>query len=141
MGLLCAEQNAGNLNKCVVRHSGTPVRRTKRRKSQDMHFQKFWDSCAQNRTSKISKTCTFRNSSNRNKLRCLGQNLFGWDTPFWRPRFEPKSSQIHPRGLFWTALGAFLLLQTRRRNSLCDFTFSHMFIAISPVEAKFPSSF
>ena len=34
------------------------TRRTKRRKSQKMHFQKFRDSCAQNRTSKYH-TCTF----------------------------------------------------------------------------------
>ena len=32
------------------------VRRTKRRKSQQLHFQKFWDSCAQNKKSEISKT-------------------------------------------------------------------------------------
>ena len=38
------------------------------------------------------------------QLRCLGQNLFGWDAPPWGPRFEPKSSQIHPRALLWTAL-------------------------------------
>ena len=64
-------------------------------------LQEFWDSCALNKRSHISnnalakflgllcaeqnvgilKTCTFRNSSNQNKLRCLGQNLFGWDTP------------------------------------------------------------
>ena len=54
MGLLCAEQHVGNLKKCTFRNSGTPVRRTKRRTSQDMHFQEFWDSCAQNKTSEIS---------------------------------------------------------------------------------------
>ena len=32
-----------------------PVRRRKRRKSQKMHFQEFWDSCAQNKTSESSK--------------------------------------------------------------------------------------
>ena len=91
-GLLCAEQDVGNLKKWTFRNFGTPVRRTKRRTSQTMHFQNFWDSCAQNRTSEISKTCTFRNSSDQNKLRCLGQNLFGWDTPSG----DHVLSQHHP---------------------------------------------
>ena len=76
LGLLCAEQNVGNLKHCTFRNSGTPVRRTKRRKSQrngrssilgllcaeqdvgnrkKMHFQDFWDSCAKNKTSEISE--------------------------------------------------------------------------------------
>ena len=54
MGLLCAEQDVGNLNKCIFNNYGTPGRRTKRRKSQKMHFQEFWDSCAQNKTSETS---------------------------------------------------------------------------------------
>ena len=55
MGLLCAEQNIENLNnKDMFRNVGTPVRRTKRRKSQQMDVQKLWDSCAQNKTSEIS---------------------------------------------------------------------------------------
>ena len=82
LALLCAEQNVGNLNECTFRNSGTPLRRTRRRKSQKMRFQEFWDSCAQNKTSEISKhalsgimgllcaeqdlgnfkKCTFRNS-------------------------------------------------------------------------------
>ena len=33
LGLLCAEQNVGNLKQMTVRNSGTPVRRTKRRKA------------------------------------------------------------------------------------------------------------
>ena len=55
--LLCAEQHVGNLKKkYTFRKSGTPVRRTKRRKSQKkIHFQVIWDSCAQNKTSEISK--------------------------------------------------------------------------------------
>ena len=36
-------------------NSGTPVRRTRRRKSQKMNFQEFWDSWAQNKTSEISE--------------------------------------------------------------------------------------
>ena len=31
------------------------MRRTKRRTSAKIHFQEFWDSCAQNKTSEISK--------------------------------------------------------------------------------------
>ena len=30
------------------------MRGTERRKSQKLHFQEFWDSCAQNKTSEIS---------------------------------------------------------------------------------------
>ena len=42
LGLLCAEQDVGNLNlNCTFRSSRTPVRRTRRRKSQKMHFQNF----------------------------------------------------------------------------------------------------
>ena len=76
MGLtLCAEQHVGNLKRCTFKNSGTPVHRTrrrisqhwtfknsgtpvcrtKRRKSQQMHFQELWDSCAQNKTSEISR--------------------------------------------------------------------------------------
>ena len=55
LGLLCAEQDVGNLKKCTFRNSGTPVRRTKLQKSQKMNCQEFWDSCAQNKTSEISK--------------------------------------------------------------------------------------
>ena len=61
MGFLRAEQNVRNLNKCTFRYSGTPVRRTRRRKYQTHTL--------------------FRNSSKQNKLRCLRQNLFGWDPP------------------------------------------------------------
>ena len=43
------------LKKRTFSISGTPVRRTKRRKSQKMDFQEFWDSCAQNKTSEIPK--------------------------------------------------------------------------------------
>ena len=56
LGLLCAEQEVGNLKKCTFSNYGTPVGRTRRRKSQkQMHCQEFWDSCAQNKTSEISK--------------------------------------------------------------------------------------
>ena len=56
LGLLRAEQDVGNLKKkCIFRNGGTPGRRTRRRKSQKMHAQEFWDSCAQNITSRISK--------------------------------------------------------------------------------------
>ena len=56
MGLLCAEQNVGNLQHLALRNSGTPMRRTKGQKYQNMHFQKFRDSCAQNNTSKYQKS-------------------------------------------------------------------------------------
>ena len=61
MGLLSAEQHVGNLKHCTVRNSGTPVRRTRRRTSRKMHFQEFWESCVQNKTSEIRKR-TFKNS-------------------------------------------------------------------------------
>ena len=75
-GLLCAEQNVGHINKCTFRISGTPVRRTNLGNlnknarlgimgllcaEQDVgnlkitHFQETQDSCAQNKTSEISK--------------------------------------------------------------------------------------
>ena len=54
LGLLCAEQNVGTLKHCTFIIFGTPVRRTKRRKSQNMNFQKLWDSGSQNKTSYIS---------------------------------------------------------------------------------------
>ena len=53
LGLFCAEKNVVNLNKCTFMNSGTPVCRTKRQKYQTMHYQEFWDSCAQNNTSQI----------------------------------------------------------------------------------------
>ena len=40
--------------KCTFIIIGTPVRRTKRQTYQQLHFQKFWDSCAENKTSDIS---------------------------------------------------------------------------------------
>ena len=54
LGLLCAGQNVGNRKHCSFSNYGTPARRTTRQKSQKMHFQEFWDSCAQNKTSEIS---------------------------------------------------------------------------------------
>ena len=41
MGLLCAEQNVETLKTLPFKNSGTPVRRTKRRKSQRHDFQEF----------------------------------------------------------------------------------------------------
>ena len=56
MGLLCAEQDVGNLKKNVLPGSlGLTVRRTKRQKYRKTDFQEFWDSCAQNKASEISK--------------------------------------------------------------------------------------
>ena len=62
LGLLCVEQDVGNINKWTFRNSGTPGRRPRRRKSKKINFQEFWDSCAQNYTSEFSTTCSFRNS-------------------------------------------------------------------------------
>ena len=39
LGLLCAEQDVGNLKNCTVRHSGTPVRRTRRRNLKKRTFR------------------------------------------------------------------------------------------------------
>ena len=44
-----------NSTECTFRISGTPVRRTRRQKYQKLHLQEVWDSCAQKRTSEISK--------------------------------------------------------------------------------------
>ena len=54
MGLPSAEHNVGNLNKWTFIIYGTPARRTARRISRTMHFQNFWDSGSQNKTSGIS---------------------------------------------------------------------------------------
>ena len=71
MGLLCAEQDVGNLKQWTFRNFGTPVRRTRRRKSQKNDFQDFWDSCEQNRTSEISKYALSRILG----LLCAEQNV------------------------------------------------------------------
>ena len=55
LGLLCAEEDVGNLRKCTFKNSGTPARRTHRRTSKKMTFQEYWDSSPQNKTSEISK--------------------------------------------------------------------------------------
>ena len=74
--LLCAEQDVGNLKKCTFRNSGTPVRRTRGRKSQQMHLREFWDSCAQNKTSEISTMHfqEFCNSCAQNKTSEISNN-------------------------------------------------------------------
>ena len=58
LGARFAEQNVGNLKKKLHFQEFSPMRRAKRRTSQNMHFQEFWDSCAQNKTPEISK-CAF----------------------------------------------------------------------------------
>ena len=62
MGLWLAEQNVGNVETCTINIYGNPTRITKHRKSLQIHFQKFWDSSSQDKTSETSKTCTVRNS-------------------------------------------------------------------------------
>ena len=77
MGLLCAAQNVGYLNKKhqkntnAFRRSGTLVRRTRRRISQKLNFHEFWDSCAQNKASEISKN----GLSGIRGLLCAEQNV------------------------------------------------------------------
>ena len=68
LGLWFAEHNVGSLRTCTFRNFGNPIRKTKRRKSQNMHFQNFWKSGSHNKTSEISKmhfqTCWDSNSQN-----------------------------------------------------------------------------
>ena len=98
MGLLCAEQDVGNPKNCTFKNSEALVRRTRCRKTQNMHFQEFWDSCAQNKTSEISKTAL----SGIQGLLCEEQsvgNLKKWTfrdsrTPVRRTR-RRKSQQLH----------------------------------------------
>ena len=52
------------------------------------------------------------------------------------PKCSPKSSQTH-RASFWAALGALLLFQTRRNNSLCDFIFSLDLLQFSRLRRSF----
>ena len=79
---MCRTRPRKSKKKCTFWISGTPVTRAEPRTSQELHFPEFWDSCAQNKTSEISKnalsrilrllcaeqdaenlkTCTFRNS-------------------------------------------------------------------------------
>ena len=119
MGLLRAEQDVGILKTCTFRNYGTPVRRAKRRKSQRMHFQDFWDSRAQDRTSEISKhalsrilgllcaeqnvrnlnTCTFSNSGTsvrKPKRRKYEQMYF---QEFWDSCAQNKTSEISTNAL------------------------------------------
>ena len=113
LGLLCAEQNVGNLENCTSKHDGTPVRRTRRRKSQKMDVQELWESCAQSKTSENSKrlsgilgllcaeqdvrnlkTCTVRNSGTpvrRTKRRQSKQMHF---QEFWDSCTHNKTSEI-----------------------------------------------
>ena len=72
MGLLCAGPNVGNLK---------------------MHFQDFWDSCAQNKTSEISKSARSRILG----LLCAEQNvgdLNNVSQEFWNACAQNKTSEI-----------------------------------------------
>ena len=71
LGLLCAEQDVGNLKQCTFRNCGTPARRTKRRKSQKMDAQEFCGACALNKPSEISKNEPSTNLG----LLCADQNV------------------------------------------------------------------
>ena len=58
LGLLCAEQNVGNIPNLAFKNPGTPVRRTQRQNSQKMHFQKLWTLVRRTKCQKY-QTCTF----------------------------------------------------------------------------------
>ena len=114
LGLLCVEQNVRNIETCTFRYSGTRVRRTRRRRSQKMHFREFWDSSAQKRTSEISKNAlprilgllcaeqdvgnlknyTSRNSATpvRRPKRRISQKMHFQD--FWDSSAQTKTSKI-----------------------------------------------
>ena len=77
LGLLCSEQDVGSLNKCTFKKSGTPVCRARRRKSQKIDFQEFWDSCAQNKTSEISKNALSR-TLGIGSLTIILARIWGW---------------------------------------------------------------
>ena len=102
MGLLCAEQNVGNLKQCTFRksgtQSGTPARRTKRRKSQRVHFQKFWGSCAQNKRRKSRKLHfqEFWGSCLQNKPSEISAHHFH---NFWGSCAHNKTSEISKHAL------------------------------------------
>ena len=69
----CAQNTPSEISKkCTFRISGTPVRRTRRRKSQHVQVQEFWVSYAQNKISEISKTLT---CSGMLELLCAEQNV------------------------------------------------------------------
>ena len=98
LGARFAEPNVGNFKNCTFRIAGAPVRRATCRDSQKLHFQKFWDSCAQNKTLEISKNeCSEplgllgaeQNVGNLNN--CTSRNS---RTPVRRTR-RRKSQQLH----------------------------------------------
>ena len=91
------------------------MRRTRRQKSQKMHFQEFWNSCAQNKTSEISKhtlsrilglLCAEQDVGNLNKnvlsgilgLLCAEQNVGNLKKmhfqEFWDSCAQNKASEI-----------------------------------------------
>ena len=94
MALLCAEQDVGNLKHCTFKNSGTPVRRTRPRKSQKLHFPEFWDTCAQNKTSEISKSAL----SGILGLLCAEQNVGSLkqlhSQELWDSCAQDKTSEI-----------------------------------------------
>ena len=56
MGLLCAEQNVGNLKQMHYQDFWDSWTQNKTSEISQMNFQELWDSCAQNKTSEISKS-------------------------------------------------------------------------------------
>ena len=102
LGLLCAEQNVGNLTQIDFQEfwDACPQNRRNSRKSQKMYFQEFWDSCAQNKKSEISKMhfqefwVSCAQEKNKNNVRNLKKYTFGYSgTPVRRTR--RRKSQKH----------------------------------------------
>ena len=56
--LLCAQQDVGNFKKCTFRNSGTPVRRTTRRKSQTNVLSRIMGLLCAEQYVRHLKTCT-----------------------------------------------------------------------------------
>ena len=94
--LRCLGQNFF-LIKRTFRISGTPVRRPRRQKSKKMHFQKFWDSCAQNKTPEISNNALSRILG----LLCEEQNVRNLNKCTFKNYGTPvrKTKRRHPTGV------------------------------------------
>ena len=105
------------MNKCTFRNSGTCLRRTRRRTSPKMHFQEFRDSCAQNKTSDISKG-TVRISGNpvRRAKRQKCQTMHFQD--FWGSCAQNKTSEI-PKNARSGILGLLCAEQNVRNLNKC----------------------
>ena len=98
LGLLCAEQDVGNLTKCNFRNSGTPGRRTRRRKSHNAFSGILGRLCAEQDVRNLKK-CTFRNYGTpvRRKKRRKSQQLNFRE--FWESCSQNKTSDTSKHAL------------------------------------------